>query len=80
MSWGPTNINSSKEPEVLAHPGLAALAKQHKYATQQAQCPGEWFLSLKTAASGVTPTSSDAQLRTILDNYYAGLPVLLSDE
>ena len=80
VSWGPTNINSSKEPEVLAHPGLAALAKQHKYATQQAQCPGEWFLSLKTAASGVTPTSSDAQLRTILDNYYAGLPVLLSDE
>ena len=80
VCWGPTNINSSQEEDVLAHPGLSALAKQHKYATQQSQCPGEWFLALKTAASGVTTTSSDAQLNTILSNYYAGLPVLLSDE
>ena len=80
VCWGPTNINSSQEEDVLAHPGLSALAKQHKYATQQSQCPGEWFLALKTAASGVTTTSSDAQLSTILANYYAGLPVLLSDE
>ena len=80
VSWGPSNIHSSQEPEVLAHPGLAALAKQHKYATQQGQCPGEWFLSLKSAASDITPNSSDAQLNTILSNYYAGLPVLLSDQ
>ena len=80
VSWGPSNINSSQEKEVMDHPGLAALAKQHKYATQQGQCPGEWFLSLKTAASDITPNSTDTQLNTILSNYYAGLPVLLSDE
>lgn len=80
VSWGPTNKASSQDPGVVNHPGLAALNAQHKYATQQGQCPGEWFLALKTAASGVKTTSTDAELQTILDNYYAGLPVLLSDE
>ena len=80
VSWGPTNVASSKEPGVVNHPGLAALAEQHKYATQQGQCPGEWFLALKTAASGIKTTSTDAELQTILDNYYSGLPVLLGDE
>lgn len=80
VSWGPTNIHSSQEQGVLNHPGLAALSAQHKYATQQGQCPGEWFLALKTAASGIKTTSTDAELNTILANYYAGLPVLLTDE
>ena len=80
VSWGPTNTKSSQRDEIANHPGLAALNAQHKYATQQGQCPGEWFLALKTAASGVKTTSTDAELQTILDNYYAGLPVLLSDE
>ena len=79
VRWGPTNISSSQEEDVLKHPGLAALAKQHKYATQQGQCPGEWFLSLKTAASSITTSSTDAQLATTLANYYAGLPVLLDE-
>ena len=80
VSWGPTNIHSSQEQGVLNHPGLAALSAQHKYATQQGQCPGEWFLALKTAASGIKTTSTDIELTTILNNYYAGLPVLLTDE
>ena len=80
VAWGPTNTESNKEPEVMAHPGLSALAKQHLYATQQGQCPGEWFLALKTAASTITTSSSDAQLSNILNNYYAGLPALLSDD
>ena len=80
VSWGPTNKASSQEPGVVNHPGLAALNKQHLYATQQGQCPGEWFLALKTAASGVKTSSTDDELKTILNNYYAGLPVLLSDE
>ena len=79
VRWGPTNINSSQDEEVLKHPGLAALAKQHKYATQQGQCPGDWFLALKTAASSITTSSTDAQLATTLANYYAGLPVLLDE-
>ena len=80
VSWGPTNKASSQDEDVTGHPGLAALSAQHLYATQQGQCPGEWFLALKTAASGIKTSSTDAELQTILDNYFAGLPVLLSDE
>ena len=80
VSWGPTNIYSSEEPTVVAHPGLSALKSQHAYATQQGQCPGEWFLSLKTAAGLITTSSTDAQLQSALDTYSASLPGLVSDD
>lgn len=79
-SWGPTNNASSEEQAVLNHKGLAALRNQHEYAMLQVQCPGSWFSSLATAAKTVTTTSTDAELRTILNNYAAGLEDLLSSD
>ena len=80
VSWGPTNNKSSQKEEVLAHPGLAALAKQHVYATQQGQCPGAWFVALSTTAKAITSDSTDAQISQILENYKNGLPELLSED
>ena len=80
VSWGPTNVNSAKEDEIVSHPGLAALAKQHEYATLQSQCPGTWFLHLATTAKAIETNTSDAKLQEILTNYENGLPDLLSDD
>ena len=80
VSWGPTNTKSSQREEVTSHPGLAALAKQHVYATQQGQCPGAWFVALSTTAKAITKDSSDDQIRQILLNYKNGLPELLSED
>ena len=80
VSWGPTNNNSSKEKAVVDHPGLAALMEQHKYATQQGQCPGAWFVALSTTAKAVTAGASDADIKQILENYKNGLPELLSED
>jgi len=80
VSWGPTNNEASQRDEVKAHPGLAALAKQHEYATQQGQCPGAWFVALSTTAKAVTANSTDAEIRQILTNYRNGLDELLSED
>ena len=80
MAWGPTNAVSSERDDVKAHPGLAALAAQHSYATQQGQCPGAWFVSLAAAAKEIKKDSSDARIREILTNYKNELPELLSED
>ena len=80
VSWGPTNNKSSQREEVTSHPGLAALAKQHVYATQQGQCPGAWFVALSTTAKAITKDSTEEQIRQILLNYKNGLPDLLSED
>ena len=80
VAWGPTNVVSSERDDVKAHPGLAALAAQHKYATQQGQCPGAWFVSLAAAAKEIKKDSSDARIREILAVYSSELPDLLSED
>ena len=80
VSWGPTNNEASAREEVKSHPGLAALYKQHEYATQQGQCPGAWFVALSTTAKAVTANSTDAQIREVLQNYRNGLDELLSED
>ena len=79
VSWGPTNLTASENAEVKAHPALAALAAQHKYAHQQEQCPGSWFLALGGLAGSIAQNSTEANIRTLLANYAAGLPELLDD-
>ena len=80
VSWGPTNKKTADRDEVKNHPGLAALNKQHEFATQQGQCPGAWFVALSTTAKAVTASSTDADIRQILENYKNGLPELLSED
>ena len=80
VSWGPTNNNSSQKDGVLKHPGLAALAKQHEYATQQGQCPGAWFVALSTTAKSIEKNSTDDQIKQVLTNYQNGLGELLSED
>ena len=79
-NWGPTNIKASDKPQVLAHAGLAALRLQHEYAKPQGQCPGAWFTALATTAKAVTASATEEQIRTILRNYEANLPVLLDSD
>lgn len=79
VAWGPTNKSAVENAEVKAHPALAALAKQHEYAHQQEQCPGAWFSSLGGLAGSIATGSSDAEIQALLDNYEAGLPMLLDD-
>lgn len=78
--WGPTNKEAAQKEDVLSHKGLSALNEQHKYAKPQGQCPGSWFTALATTAKAVTATSSDAEIKSILANYRAGLPELLDSD
>ena len=80
VSWGPTNKQASDREEVKSHPGLAALAKQHEYATQQGQCPGAWFVALSTAAKAIDVKIDDDGIRRVLDTYEKGLEELLSED
>ena len=80
FSWGPTNKNVAQKDKVKNHPGLAALAKQHVYATQQSQCPGAWFNSLKILASDIKASSTDEQIRELLVKYENGLRDLLDED
>ena len=80
VAWGPTNIKSSQRTDVANHPGLAALAKQHQYATQQGQCPGAWFVALSTTAKTVKKNATDEQIQAILNAYKNGLPELLDED
>ena len=78
-AWGPTAIAASENPDVKAHPALAALAAQHVHATQQSQCPGAWFNSLGGLAGSIATNSTESDIQALLDNYEAGLPMLLDD-
>ena len=80
VSWGPTNKEASERDEIKSHPGLAALLKQHEYATQQSLCPGAWFNALAAATKAIAPNSTNEQLETILQNYENGLNELLSED
>ena len=80
VAWGPTNVVASERQDVKEHPGLAALAAQHEFATQQGQCPGAWFVSLAAAAKEIKKDSNDARIRAILDLYNSELPDLLSED
>ena len=80
VAWGPTNVVASQRDDVKAHPGLAALAAQHEFATQQGQCPGAWFVSLAAAAKEIKKDSDDARIRAILALYNSELPDLLSED
>lgn len=80
FGWGPTHLETSARPDVIAHPGLSALKAQHAYAAQQGQCPGAWFSTLMAAATAIKSSSTDADIRSILAAYEAGLPACLSDD
>lgn len=80
VAWGPTNVVTSERDDVKSHPGLAALADQHYYATQQGQCPGAWFVSLAAAAKSIKKDSTDEQIRGYLSTYNSELPDLLSED
>ena len=80
VNWGPTNNKSSQQDAVLNHPALAALAKQHEYATQQGQCPGAWYITLGMAARSIEYDSTDEQIRQILINYQNDLDDLLLED
>ena len=80
VAWGPTNVVSSEREDVQTHPGLAALAAQHAYATQQGQCPGAWFNSLAAVTKSLKTSSDEAEIRSLLKLYETDLPELLSED
>lgn len=79
VSWGPTNKGATENPDVQNHPALKALFAQHAFAHQQEQCPGAWFNSLGGLAGSITTTSTEADIQDLLNNYEAGLPMLLDE-
>lgn len=79
-SWGPTNKVVANEPKVLEHPALAALAKQHEFATLQGQCPGAWFNALTALEGEIKNAKTDDEIRAALQTYYNGLAALLDED
>ena len=76
-SWGPTNIQSNKDPEIEKHQGLAALKAQHEYAQPQTQCPGEWFSTLAATAKDIKSSSSASDIANLLTRYDGSLQDIL---
>lgn len=77
--WGPSNIAASNSEEVLAQPGLQALAEQDKYSREQSICPGSWWSNVATLASSVKATSTDADFVNFLNIYDSNLDGLKDD-
>ncbi len=73
VSWGPTNLNVMELPEVLNHKGLKALREQNVYAQEQKPCPSNWFSQVAYIATNINKDSSDAELRTVLNNYASNI-------
>ncbi len=79
VSWGPTNIEASKNPLIKDHPALNALIAQHKYAIPQEACPGDWFSTLSAMTQTIKVNSSDAEIKAMLDTYESTLKTLLTE-
>ena len=71
--WGPTNLNAMVNPDVMKHKGLKALNEQNQFAQNQKPCPGNWFSQVAYIASSINKDSSDSDLQSVLDGYYASL-------
>ena len=80
QSWGPTNKVVAADPRVMEHPALAALAKQHEFATIQGQCPGAWFNALTALEGEIKNAATDDAIRAALQTYYNGLEALLDED
>lgn len=77
--WGPSNIAASNTEQVLAQPGLQALAKQSEFAKEQSICPGSWWSNVATLASSVKADSTDADFENFLNIYDSNLEGLKDD-
>lgn len=77
VNWGPTNVEASADPKIAEHPGLKALIEQHKYAIPQTVAPGDWFSTLSAMTQTIKATSSDAEIKGMLDTYTETLKSLL---
>ena len=73
VSWGPTNLKAMELPAVLNHKGLKALREQNAYAQNQKPCPSNWFSQVTGIATTIRNSSSDAELRKILEDYASSL-------
>ena len=73
VSWGPTNLKAMELPAVLNHKGLKALREQNVYAQNQKPCPSNWFSQVTGIATTIRNSSSDAELRKILEDYASSL-------
>ena len=80
QNWGPTNKVVAADPRVLDNPALAALAKQHEFATIQGQCPGAWFNALTALEGEIKTAQTDDDIRRALQTYYNGLEALLDED
>lgn len=78
--WGPTNKVVAERDDVKEQPGLAALAAQHEFATQQGQCPGAWFVALQATATLIETNTDESTIRSLLQTYEDGLDALKSED
>ena len=77
LGWGPSNLNAQQNDAVKANPALVAFNNQAKYATPQGQFPDGWWPAAAAIATDLqkleTATPTDAQIKTVLDNYTAAI-------
>ena len=67
--WGPSNKNAQASEAVQANTSLAALAKQGEYGQPQGQIHGSWWDIAKVLGADAKAATSEADLKTALENY-----------
>lgn len=76
FQWGPSNKNAQASDAVQANPSLAALAKQNAYGIPQGQIHGAWWDIAKVLGADAKAATSDADLKTALEEYEATIDAL----
>ncbi len=70
FEWGPSNKKAQASEKVSANLSLAALAKQNTNAgVPQGQIHGSWWDIARVLGADAKNATSDAQLKTALENY-----------
>ncbi len=70
FEWGPSNLKAQASEKVRANVSLSALAKQNASAgVPQGQIHGAWWDIAKLLGADAKNATSDAQLKTALENY-----------
>ena len=77
FGWGPSNLAAQASPAVQENISLAALAKQGNYGQPQGQIHGAWWDIAKVLGADAKAATSEADLRTALNEYEAAVKAVL---
>lgn len=78
LGWGPSNIKAQANDAIKSDPALTAFAMQSAYARPQTNVNGGWWDIAKLYATAAKNATTDAELKTALQNYEDSVNGLLS--